>query len=738
MPAEIEASNFINELSTEVRRDFKEKKTVLSFEEYLRLLLEAPKVHIRNSAQYIKDCFNHFGIKNDRFLLFNKAFNNHKNALIGQEETQWAFYKVIQGFVRQGKIDRLILVHGPNGSAKTTFVQAIQDAMEYYCRTPEGAMYTFNWIFPVESVKKTLGFTGVKPNIRTKEVNTYAYLEDSEIVAKISCGLKDHPIFLIPKEHRKRLLEDIARKNPDINIPEVFFEGDLSHLSRQIFDALLTNYQGDINKVFAHVQVERFFLSRRYRQGIVTVEPQIQVDAGVRQITMNRAFESLPKILQNISLFEPYGDLVDGNRGMIEYNDLLKRPVDAYKYLLATSEKGTVSLPTTILHLDTVFVATSNDVYLKALMEHPDWSSFKGRFELIRMPYLLDYKKEEAVYRMKVESAPLQKQVAPYTYLFAAMFAVASRMIPIDTAEFSEEDKKLVSRLNPWEKADLYSEGPLPAWAGLNLGKRLTALIPAIKQAGQDSEPYEGATGPSPRQMMAKLRDCIHKKKYKCVSPNALFTELKEMLKRKDLYTFLRIEPQGNFFNYNRILEALYERYLNYLDKDLKRALRLEAAGSLQELFSRYVEHLSRLNTKEKVKDPITGELVPPDENFVGKIEEKMGVSKGQSQEVRSEILSRIGAWSLDHPDAPIDYKQLFPELIEALSKQFYEERRNVVAKKGRWLLNYLAGEEEKLSSKEMEEVKEAADVFINTLGYKGECAVEAVALVLKERYLEV
>ena len=35
------------------------------------------------------------------------------------------------------------------------------------------------------------------------------------------------------------------------------------------------------------------------------------------------------------------GDLVDGNRGVVEYNDLLKKPIDAYKYLIATCEKGT-------------------------------------------------------------------------------------------------------------------------------------------------------------------------------------------------------------------------------------------------------------------------------------------------------------------------------------------------------------------------------------------------------------
>src|SRR5204862_3059454 len=74
--------------------------------------------------------------------------------------------------------------------------------------------------------------------------------------------------------------------------------GELGHKNRQIFEALLAKYRGDYVKVLRHVQVERFYVQRRYREAVVTVEPQLAVDARGRQITMDRSVTALPAVLQ--------------------------------------------------------------------------------------------------------------------------------------------------------------------------------------------------------------------------------------------------------------------------------------------------------------------------------------------------------------------------------------------------------------------------------------------------------
>ena len=154
-----------------------------------------------------------------------------------------------------------------------------------------------------------------------------------------------------------------------------------------------------------HVQVERFFVSRRYRQAAATVEPQLAVDARSRQLTMDRSLASLPPALQSLTLYEYQGELVDGNRGMIDFADLLKRPIESYKYLLGTVEQGRVSLDVASLELDTVFIGSSNEGYLAAFKEIPEFQSFKGRMELVRVPYLLDYRVEQKIYDAQIKVA---------------------------------------------------------------------------------------------------------------------------------------------------------------------------------------------------------------------------------------------------------------------------------------------------------------------------------------------
>ena len=108
---------------------------------------------------------------------------------------------------------------------------------------------------------------------------------------------------------------------------------------------MLAAYDGEIEKVFRHIQVERFFYSRQYRIGISTVEPQMSMDAQEKQLTMDKNIVNLPAVLHNIRFTESVGELVEANRGILEFSDLLKRPLEAFKYLLTTVERATLDCP---------------------------------------------------------------------------------------------------------------------------------------------------------------------------------------------------------------------------------------------------------------------------------------------------------------------------------------------------------------------------------------------------------
>jgi serine protein kinase len=74
------------------------------------------------------------------------------------------------------------------------------------------------------------------------------------------------------------------------------------------------------------VQVERYFISRRYRLGAVTLGPELSVDAGERQVTADRSLSRCRPSLQATTLFEVHGELVEAAGGVLEFSDLLQAP----------------------------------------------------------------------------------------------------------------------------------------------------------------------------------------------------------------------------------------------------------------------------------------------------------------------------------------------------------------------------------------------------------------------------
>ncbi|HIA04557.1 MAG TPA: serine protein kinase PrkA, partial [Myxococcales bacterium] len=475
----MKASDYLDRLGQQLSDEFEAKRRVMSFEEYLDLFVSTPRGHARSAAQYMLDCFHYFGESEietalgpvRRWNLFDAPFDDGRDKLVGQEAVQDAIYRIVTNFTRQRVVNKMILLHGPNGSAKSSLLACLGRALEAYSLTDEGAIYHFNWVFPSRKVsKKQLGFGGEAGVAAGTE--SYAYLDEEEVDARIPGDLRDHPLLLLPLEERQRLLEkhlSDAEDSDEFRVADHLRHGELSPRNRQISELLYNNYRGDLRRMLQHVQVERFFISRRYRRAAVTVEPQLQVDASVRQLTGDRSLTSLPQVLQSTTLYEPFGDLVDAHRGLIEYNDLLKRPLESFKYLLSTCEKSNVSLTNQILHLDLLFFASSNETHLNAFKEYPDWPSFKARIELVRVPYIRDYRLEKQIYDEQIGSHTVQKPLAPHTTYVAALWAVLTRLKKAQPDRYPKNLRGTIASLTPIQKAELYSSGAAPL--GLSMDK---------------------------------------------------------------------------------------------------------------------------------------------------------------------------------------------------------------------------------------------------------------------------
>lgn len=740
------------QIGQEVRDSYTRNKRVMSFDEFFQLFLGRPEQYSRNVAQYLKDVFDHFGTDEvktprgslTRWKLFDVPFDGGRDRLVGQEDVQARVYRVLSNFVREGTVNKLILLHGPNGSAKSTFVSCIMRALEYYSTLDEGALYRFNWIFPTQKLQKGgMGFgggfpSGTAPYGDGTKVDSFAYLDDEFVDAKLVDELRDNPLLLIPPKRRQQLLDEKLRGKSFVPTDYIRF-GDLSHKNKQIFEALLVAYKGDYLKVLRHVQIERFYISRRYRQAAVTVEPQLAVDAQARQLTMDRSLAALPTALQSLALFEYSGELVDGNRGVIEYADLLKRPLEAYKYLLGTVEHAEVGVQNTILFVDEFFIGSSNESHLAVFKEVPEFQSFKGRLELVRVPYILDYEIERKIYEEQIHDGSVGKHIAPHTAFVAALWATLTRMRKPLPEKYPKGLADLVAKLTPLEKAELYAHGRAPDGLTPEQTKELLGNIDKIWGESDAYPNYEGRTGASPREVKVLLLNAAQNVKFACVSPLAVFEEMEELVKNVTVYEFLKQEPlPGGYHENKKFIYIVREKFLDIVDDEVRSSMGLVEERQYSDLFGKYVTHVSHWTKKEKLRNPLTGRLEDPDEDMMTEVEKTLGMGQ-KRDDFRHEVISRIAAWSIEHPGQKVDFAGVFPRQLQQLREAYFEQRKKVVKKTNEDVLQYLADGADKMRARIDREAFERVETTLKNLksryGYCDNCSRDAVSFLLRKRY---
>jgi serine protein kinase len=747
-PMSTTAKETLTRIRAELKESYALNKRVMSFAEYLDLFYRTPERQARSAAQYLKDVFDHYGQEQvrhprgrlTRFRLFDCPFDGGRDRLVGQEEVQQRVYRIISNFVREGRSNKLILMHGPNGSAKSTFVSCLMRALEHYSSLDEGALYRFNWIFPTQRVGRGgMGF-GHASHYESDGPETYAHLPDEEIEAKLPCDLRDHPLFLIPQKRRAELLEEHLQGKlsggESFTVSDYVLHGDLGHKNRQFLEALLTAYAGDYLKVLRHVQVERFYISRRYRDAAITVEPQLAIDARAQRLTMERSLSALPAALQNVSIYEYGGDLIEANRGLIEYSDLLKRPLEAYKYLLGTVETGRVPLENAIIFLDLIFIGSSNEGHLAVFKEIPEFQSFKARIELVRVPYILDWRLERQIYADQIRPQVVGKHIAPHAIDVASLWAVLTRIRKPLPEKYSKTLAETISKLSPFEKAELYSLGRAPDRLSTDQAKELESHLDRIFGESDAYPNYEGRTGASPREIKTAILNAAQNPRFPCVSPLALLEELEELCRNVTVYEFLKQEPlPGGYHENRKFVHVASTSYLDLVDDELRDSMGLVEESQYGQLFERYVGHVSHWVKKEKIRNPVTGRHEDPDESFMSEIEKTIGVG-AKREEFRHEVISRIGAWSIDHPNVKPNYAEVFSKAFASLRESYFEQRKKVVKRLGEDLLIYVTDGANALADAEARtRAERTLQNMRDRYGYCDRCAKEAVSLLLRQRY---
>ncbi|HTU93732.1 MAG TPA: LAGLIDADG family homing endonuclease [Gemmataceae bacterium] len=232
-----------------------------SFEEYLDIVAEHPEI-TRTAYQRLYDMILSHGTdevfenkeKIIRYKFFTEYAAKHGDGIFGIDrplmQLVHAFKSAAKGY---GTERRVLLLHGPVGSAKSTIARLLKRGLEDYSRTDAGMLFSFAW-------KGRDGAPAQK------------------------CPMHEDALNLVPHDLRTGLLAKLnaSHKTGDI---EVTIRGDLCPFCRQMFNERLAQHDGDWGRMLEDIKVYRLLMSEQDRIGIGTFQPKDEKNQDSTELT---------------------------------------------------------------------------------------------------------------------------------------------------------------------------------------------------------------------------------------------------------------------------------------------------------------------------------------------------------------------------------------------------------------------------------------------------------------------
>jgi serine protein kinase len=594
-----------------------------SFQQYLARVEESPRL-ARNSWQRMLDMIESYGREDiegaqgqRRWCIFNDPFSRGQEAVYGLEDPLNQLVDVVRAGARAlGPERRIILLHGPVGSAKSTIARLLKRGLERYTHTPEGAIYTFSWDIDGE---------------------------------EISSPMNQDPLLLVPEE-RREAVED--RLNHKLRAEyAIRIEGDLDPVSRFYYSQLMQRYEGDWARVMDHVRVRRFVFSEVERVGIGTFQPKDEKNQDSTELTGDINYRKLAEFgtESDPRAFNFDGEFNVANRGVIEFIEVLKLDVAfLYDLLGASQEHNIKPKKFAQTYIDEVIIGHTNEPEYRKLMGNELMEAFRDRTVKIDVPYKLRLDNEVKIYQKDFSAEKIEKHIAPHTIEVAAMWAVLTRL---------KESRK--GDLSLLDKLKLYNGKSLERYSEEN-----------VKEL-RDENPREGLEGISPRYIQDKISNALVREYSKtCVNPFMVLNELEEGLNHHSLITSEDLRT-----NYRELLALAKDEYAEIVKNEVQRAIAADEE-QIRRLCANYIDNVKAYTQKERVRNPYTGQEEEPDERLMRSIEEKIDVREGAKDDFRREIMNYIGALAVEGKN--FDYR-MNPRLQRALEKKLFEDQKDSI-----------------------------------------------------------
>jgi serine protein kinase len=629
------------------RQRFEDHHWEGSFRDYLQIAEKNPAV-VRNAYQRLYDAVLSHGFEKYklfkkevvRYHFFSDPFDSGADGIFGLDFALMTlvdfFRSAAEGY---GTDRRILLLHGPVGSSKSTIARLLKKGIEAYSRTDEGALYTFSWLLDEEC---QVSAVDGDPN-QAKKTHAFA------------CPMHEDPLVLVPAEARTDLLMRLNENyKPKFHSGKLRLPQEPDPFCRKIIDDLMKFYRGDWKKVIEHVRVRRIVLSEKDRVGIGTFQPKDEKNQDSTELTGDINYR---KIAQYGSDSDPRafnfdGELNIANRGVCEFIEVLKLDVAFLYDLLGASQEHTVK-PKKFAqtYIDEVILGHTNEPEYKRLQSNEMMEAFRDRTIKIDVPYNIRLSDEIKIYMKDFGPNRIKNiHIAPHTLEVAAMWAVLTRL---------EEPKK--AGLTVLQKLKLYDGKAIPGFTE-----------DSIKELKEEA-PREGMNGISPRYIQDKLSNTLVSRQAveeRTINPFMMLNEIESGLSHHSL-----INDEDTKKRYRELLAVVKEEYEDIIKGEVQRAISADE-DAIRRLCANYIENVRAYTQKERVKNRYTGRDDEPDERLMRSIEEKIDIPESRKDDFRQEIMNYIGALALDGKKFEYNTNA---RLYKALELKLFEDSRDTI-----------------------------------------------------------
>ena len=597
-----------------------------TFADYLDIVRENP--HVAGTAyQRVYDMILSYGSeeyeenkdKITRYTFFSDPFDSGRDAVFGLDRALMQLVQFFKSAARgYGTEKRVLLLHGPVGSAKSTIVRLLKKGLEAYSKTERGALYSFSW---------------------KQEDGTF-----------LPCPMNEDPLHLVPPEVRGQL-ERILNEGREIE-EQVQIRGDLCPMCRFMFREEMKKSSGDWQKSLQSVTVNRVLLSEQDRIGIGTFQPKDEKNQDSTELSGDINYR---KIAEYGSESDPRAFNFDGefniaNRGLIEFVEVLKLDVAFLYDLLGASQEHKIKpkrFPQT--DIDEVIIGHTNSPEYKKLQSNEFMEALRDRTVKIDVPYNTRLSDEIRIYERDYNGRRIKgKHIAPHTLEIAAMWAVMTRL---------EEPHK--ADLTLLQKLKLYDGKSLPGYTEDNIREL----------RGQAKN--EGMEGISPRYVQDKISNALVSDAHgTSINPFMVLNELEDGLKHHSL-----INSEDTKKRYRDLFATVKSEYEDIVKSEVQRAIAADEEA-LKRLSGNYIDNVNAYVSRQKVKNKFTGADENPDERLMRSVEEKIDIAESRKDDFRREIMNYIGSLALQGKVFAHDSN---PRLHKALELKLFEDQKDSI-----------------------------------------------------------